>query len=310
MNKQRTIILAIALLFTSSMYGLSSFVELSFGAGWSTLGYGLSNENYPGLSVRQPGSYGFGAHVGYGLQFTKHVGLGIGVNLTRYGSNARISGEMVWQGVKDTDGELYDHHTVVTNWSDNQEIYMLEIPLSLYLRFSVLQDVHIYGQIGAKACIPLMNSGHYSGSLSHEGFYEPWMMTISDIPHHGFYSSSMDGGYGLQTKITVAAILKMGIEAPVDQLRNVWLYGAIYGTFHFMPAITPATDAAELGWRNDTQDETMQQAHYFMSDYSPILQTNLITGRMNPIAVGAEIGVRFRIPHDKRNHGPCRCLKE
>lgn len=310
MNKLRTILLSLVVLCATSVYGLSSFIEISGGGGWSSLGYGLTNQTQPGLNVRQNGSYGFGAHVGYGLQFNKYIGLGIGVDFSRYGATGKISGQAEWQGVQDTDGELYDHITTVHRWTDKQELYMLEIPLSLYLRFPVATDVRIYGQIGAKVCLPMMNHAQYSGSLSHQGFYEPWMMTLSNVPNHGFYNSEMTGQYVLQTRFTVAAFVKIGIEAPVDELRHVWLFGAIYGTMHFMPVIETADPPSAIGWRNDAQGDEMRKAHYFMSDYAPIYNTALLSGSPKPIAVGAEIGVRFRIPHPKRYRSHCMCEEE
>lgn len=310
MKLLRTILLSIAVLTTSSMYGLSSFIELSVGGGWSSLGYKLNNETQPGLMLKQNGSYGLEAHFGYGLQFTKNIGVGIGADLSRYGATAKINGQARWSGVRDTDGELYDHITSVQRWTDKQEIYMLEIPLSLYLRFPIATDVRIYGQIGAKACIPLMNKAHYEGTVSHQGFYEPWMLTVSDVPNHGFYTADMKSDYTISTKLTVAAFAKIGIEAPVDELRHVWLFGAIYGTMHFMPAIEVSATPAPIGWRNDIQGEANRQAHYFMSDYTPVYNTALMSGKPNPVAVGAEIGIRFRIPHPKRYRSHCMCEEE
>ena len=124
MKPIRFTIIGLLLFAATSMYGLSSFFEVSVGGGWSSLGYGLTNATQPGLTMSQGGSYGLGAHVGYGLQFNKYVGLGVGVDLSRYGANAKMNGVAEWQGVRDTDGELYNHLTTVHKWSDQQELYM------------------------------------------------------------------------------------------------------------------------------------------------------------------------------------------
>ena len=310
MRKRIFIVVVIALCSSVSGYALSSFFELSAGGGWSSLGYGLTTATQPGLHAVQKGSYGFNAHIGYGLQFTRHIGVGIGVDLARYGANARLDGQALWQEVVDTEGEAYNHITAVSGWSDRQELYMIEIPLALYLRFPVATDVRLYGAVGVKACIPLMKKASYSGMIRHEGFYEPWMLTIRDVPNHGFYTATMDGRYDLQTaKYTIGAFIKFGVEAPVDELRHVWLFGAVTASMQFMDAIK-VSPASPIGWQNDTPAEEMRQAHYFMSDYSSILYTSLLSGRIWPIAVGAEIGVRFRIPHAKRYHSHCRCEEE
>lgn len=310
MRKRLSILLILALCSSIPVFALSSFFELSAGGGWSSLGYGLDNSSQPVLNASQKGSYGFNAHVGYGLQFTRHIGVGLGVDFARYGAHAQLGGQAQWKEVMDTDGEEYNHITVVHQWTDQQELYMLEIPLALYLRFPVATDVRMYGAVGVKACIPLMKKASFSGTIAHQGFYEPWMMTITDIPNHGFYTASMEGKYDLQTaKYTIGAFLKFGVEAPVDELRRVWIFGAISASMQFMEAIRKAP-ATPIGWRNDTPDENMRQAHYFMSDYSAIIHSSLLTGHIWPIAVGAEIGIRFRIPHPKRYHSHCRCEEE
>jgi hypothetical protein len=310
MKTTKGILLALALASATYMHAISSFVELSVGGGWSSLGYGMNNESQPGLTARQNGSYALNAHFTYGLQFTRNIGLGIGVDFSRYGSNATLNGQAVWEGVMDTDGELYNHLTDVNGWSDAQELYMVEIPLALYLRFPVAQDVRMYGQIGVKAGLPIMSSAHYSGAVAHKAHYEPWMMTTgSDIAGHGFYRAEMDAKYDLKTQFSVAGILKIGVEAPVDNLRHVWLFGAVYGTLYFRPAVVPCEQRAPIGWHNDSDDAAMQEAHYFMSDYSPIIYTEMTKGDVKPLAIGVEFGVRFRIPHVKR-YRRCNCDTE
>ena len=298
-----------ALLITASTaYALTSYFEISAGGGWSTLGYGLNNAPQPGLDIRQNGSYGLNAHLGYGLQFSRYIGIGLGVDISRYGSAASLSGDAMWQGVVDTEGELYDHVTTVQQWADRQNLLMLEIPLSLFLRFPVSDNIRLYSQLGIKASLPLKCSGEYSGSLSHHGAYEPWMVDLTNVTGHGFYNSTMSAPYDLQAQFALNAFLKLGIEGPLDEYRIVWLYGALYGSFYCTPVINTPTGGSTIGWRNDTDDPAMQQAHYFMNDYAPIFTTNLASGAMRPIAVGAEIGLRFRIPHSQ--HYGCKCDRD
>lgn len=40
------------------------------------------------------------------------------------------------------------------------------------------------------------------------------MMTLSNIPNHGFYTASMEGKYELKTKMTVAAFVKIEWKRP------------------------------------------------------------------------------------------------
>ena len=181
--------------------------------------------------------------------------------------------------------------------------------MALYLRFPIATDVRIFGEIGAKIGLPMTGKGKYSGNLKHSGFYEPWMLTLNDVSSHGFYSSSMKGDYSFPTnKLAVAGFVKIGVEAPVDELRHVWIFGAIYGTMYFMPVFASEHNVP-LGWRNDTYNADQLKAHAFMNEYNPIIYTNSTRGNANPLSIGAEIGIRFRLPHIKRYSG-CMCEEE
>lgn len=288
---------------------LSSMFELSVGGGWSSLGYKVNNNGQPLLTVKQAGSYGLTAHLGYGLMFNQYIGLGIGADFSRYGATTKISGTAQWKGVTDTDGELYDHLTDINNWKDVQEVYMVEIPLSVYFR-APLQDGRSWfsAVIGAKVGIPVLSNAKYSGELRHTAFYEPWQLTLlDDVRGHGFYSSEMSSSYSISPLTSYAAFAKIGLETALDKKKKVYLYGHIYANYYFTNTLKFQDPQKDLGFINDSQDQALQAAHYFMQDYTSILDTKMTNGKAMPISIGIEIGVRFRIPHPK--HYPCHCIK-
>ena len=85
-------------------------------------------------------------------------------------------------------------------------------------------------------------------------------------------------------------------------------FGAICGTMHFTPAVN--TDhTTPLGWRNDTYNAEQLAAHAFMNDYNPIYVTDITRGNVNPLALGVEIGFRFRFTHYSQ-HKRCMCEEE
>ena len=284
---------------------ITSFVDIAVGGGWSSLGYSMKTETQPQLQASQGGSYGFHGHVGYGILFTPNIGLAVGVDFARYGAAAKMSGTAVWRGVSDTEGEIYDHHTTVTGWTDKQEMYLIEIPVALHLRYGFSKRLFLFGQVGAKIGLPLISSGHYEGSLRHQGFYEPWMMNLDDVRRHGFYSSAMKNDYGLQTKLTVGAFLKIGIERALDRKKKLWFFADLYATMHFLSAVEER-ELTDIGWLNDTADPEMLLAHGFMNAYNPVYYTNISSGGVKPLAIGAEIGIRLLIPHISNR---CHCMR-
>ncbi|MCQ2342012.1 MAG: hypothetical protein MJZ75_00765 [Paludibacteraceae bacterium] len=301
-------ILILLLGWTAAMASarLTSIVELSVGGGWSSLGYKLDVADQSLLTAKQPGSYSATAHLGYGLMFNDHIGLGIGADFSHYGAESKLSGTAQWLEVADTEGEIYNHHTDINKWKDQQHIFMVEIPLTLYLQAPLSSgDVRFSGEIGAKVCLPVISNAKYAGELTHTAGYEPWQLVLQDVIGHGFYSSEMNGNYDLSTKMTVAAFAKIGLESPIDDKQKVWFFGHIYGTYHFMDALSLTDNPNTLGFHNDSEDATMRDAHYFMSDYNGITNTTLMSGKVKPFSIGIEIGLRFKFPHSTKF--PCHC---
>jgi len=287
---------------------LSSMLEFSAGGGWSSLGYKVGSGNQELLNVQQTGSYGFTAHIGYGLMFNKYVGLGIGADFSRYGSTAKLGGATQWKGVLDTDGERYDHTTEISNWKDAQALYMLEVPLSVYLRAPLPNEKSWFSAVvGAKVGIPMMSSGKYSGDLMHTAGYEPWQLVLQDVRGHGFYSSSMSNNYSLSPRISCAAFAKVGFETALDKKQKLFFFGHIYATYYFLNTLNFSDQAKDLGFINDSEDNAMRQAHYFMDEYTSILDTKHVNQKSMPIGVGIELGLRVRFPHKHKN---CHCNRD
>lgn len=283
---------------------LSSMLELSIGGGWSSLGYKVSNDGL--VKGQQQGSYGFDAHIGYGLMFNRYIGLGIGADFAHYGSTVKLGGTAMWQGVTDTDGERYDHSTEINKWKDVQDIFMVEIPLSVYFRVPMAGGNSWFSAVvGAKVGIPVISGAKYSGELTHTAGYEPWQLILQDVRGHGFYSSEMSDKYSISQKTSYAAFAKIGLETALDKKQRICLYGHIYATYYFANTLKFSGLSKELGFINDSKDPSMQEAHYFMQDYTSILDTKLVKQKSCPIGIGVEIGVRFRFPHPKKY--PCHC---
>lgn len=285
---------------------LTSMIEVSVGGGWSSLGYQLNTEAQPFLTAKQNGSYGLTAHIGYGLMFNSYIGVGIGADVARYGSDIKLADQAQWLGVTDTDGELYDHFTTIRSWKDQQQLYMVEIPLALYFRAPATGNkVYFSGEVGAKVGIPVFSQAKFSGELSHQAGYEPWQLNLQQVGGHGFYDSEMSGEYDLQTKTSFAVFAKVGFETPLDEKEKVWFYGHLCGTYYVAPALSLTETPTPLGFHNDTNDPFMQDTHSFMADYAGILSTDMLKGKTTPISIGVELGIRFKILHKQTFR--CHC---
>lgn len=280
---------------------LFSAFEIGIGAGYGTLG-AKSGEAMPGTQVNTPGSWSMSAHAGYSFFFCDYVGIGVGADVTRHGQRIGIDGEQVWRGVIDTDGERYDHHMILNGWSEAQETWYIEIPVSLKANIPAGR-VYIMLEAGGKYGLPISTKYSGSGTTTHYGYYEPWDLTLRDMPDHGYYTEE---GFrptgeieGLKNRWSVFG--KVGVGIPLNDWLD--LTAQLYGQYA-LTAIGTAGGEENLGFRNDRPGQA--EAHYFMSDYTSALHTQMVKGDMKPWNIGVEIGLRFVIPHRQKECWPCK----
>lgn len=271
----------------------SSFFELSVDGGWSSIGYSL-NSPQPTLTASQRGSYLYGAHLAYGLKLNRHFGLSLGADVHRYGGTAALDGALIWNKVKDTDGELYNHITKVYSLQDKQEAIFIEVPLALNFYVPLQEDLNLHFQLGARYAMPIASSASYKGDLEHIGDYSPWNLTLQqNVPGHGFYREpAFSGSYKMQVKSEVFAFAKVGLDKAFSQ----HVEGFVNATFNYgVLGAVRTGGTTDLGFRNDRPDQHTN--HHFMSDYHGLLQTNVASSSARPLSVGVELGIRFLIPH-------------
>lgn len=250
----------------------------------------------PQLSVKESGSYAYGVHVGYAVQFHRNVGLGVGLDFSRYGSATSIQGDKMWMGVYDTEGEKYNHLLRIYSLTDQMQQYYLNIPLSL--RFTIPMGRTAFElQLGAKAGLPISSSATYQGDVEHIGDYSPWGMIVSNVPNHGFYrTQDVVGRYAMPKGLQVFAFAKLGLLIPLPRHLQLTAHvGVDYGVLS-----SPVySENSELGC------STGDVAHTFMPGYKGIFATHLADGTTHPLSLTAELGLRIVIEHVSRYD--CRC---
>lgn len=277
-----------------------SALEISVGGGWSTLGYKVQ-PHQADVKGTNKGSWGAQAHVGYALFFTPNVGLGVGANFSHYGANASLSGIAQWNDVRDTEGERYNHLTIIHSLNDKQDIYLMEIPITLYLSFPISYRLHFNLEAGAKYGIPILKNASFHADVEHQGNYGIWGLNIYDVPNHGFYRErDFNNTYSIAVKDQLSVFLKLGLAYDIN--RKMQFFANIYGDYGFKNTVT--TGNTELGFKNDRAG--MASAHSFMPDYNGIIATNNISSKSHPLQIGLEVGLRFIFPH-KRVYS-CRCM--
>lgn len=272
-----------------------SVLELTLDAGYSATQYKLSEG-------RLMGGVGYGADLGYAWFFHHNVGLGLGCGFRHYAGGAQINGTLVYPDVIDTDRESYTHYTSYANWQEKQDLYYIEFPLSLQF-YVPLDAVHLWMALGANYSLSIAGRTSAQGDISHKGYYDKWHLWVSE-PDFGFYSTSdFRPTTALKPQSTVAVFARFDIGIPINY--NLDFIMGINAHYTVLSAYD-LTGTTPLGFRNDK--EGWQDAHYFMSNYSSLLTTPVVSGKAFPWSVDFEIGFRYRFSYQKTY--PCHCIRD
>ena len=291
--------LSVLLLFPLWMQA-QSVVELTVDGGFSTFLYQTAD------AKRLP-AFGYGAHIGYAYFFHPNVGIGTGVGFRQTAGGVHYEGEQVWQGVMDTDHEPYDHHLAIRHWHERYTAYYVEFPLALYFRVP-LRHVQLRLEIGAKYGLGIHGNAKASGSLTHTGYYEKWHLWL-DVDEYGFYQEDdYKPAQTLPVRNMISAFVRAGVAVPLS--RVCCLLAGVHAQYGFNTAFETGGESP-LGFRDDRPEGAY--SHPFMTSYTSLLNTSLVSGKASPLNVGIELGVRFELSPNRytyrhRRKYPCRCL--
>ena len=280
-------------------------LEVTVGGGYSSLGY--KPNSFETLDASSSGSYNLQAHIGYNFFFIEYMGVGIGADIARYGHTTTLKGELVYAGVTDTDGERYDHHVSLHDWDESQDLWALEVPLSLVFSIPIQDRVYITAQVGGKCGVPVASNYKGSGTITHYGYYEPWDLTLSDMANHGFYTNKDFAPKGKwDSQIYWSVFAKAGVAIPL--IEHLDLLVQVYFNYALTKASQEGEEYGVVGFRNDRADGAA--IHTFMPEYTDLRNTPVITSTYKPWSVGAEVGIRYTIPMRQHSKYPCRCVND
>jgi len=222
------------------------------------------------------------ANIGFSYFFLPWMGIGTGAYASNYGSVATLNGEYVWNGVTDSEGETYNHHIKMNDWTERQITYMVEIPLAFQFQHNFNGRTGIYGAIGAKVGIPVYSDYRVTeGSMTHTGYYPQWDLTLHDT--HDFYTEQNQGQNGTfaNPQYSYKAFLEFGALFQVGKRTD--LFVGIYANYGFNN-IEPVAEADKvvLGFQNAD--------HQFMTAYNGLIGTQNVSG-FNALSGGVKLGL-------------------
>jgi len=261
---------------------------------------------------------GYGGALGYQYFFNRHWGIGTGVGIAYYNTKANRynnsfnNNRDLYEFKGRTDDDLFDRPTkydlqlTLTNWSEKQYAYFLEVPLMVcyQTKWGEKQAVGMYAGLGVKAQFPIIY-GKYEvagGELSAQGYYHyespkgaPNLVISETYENHG-YGKAEAPRYkdDLDLKISFAGTLEAGFLVTLTRRVDLTLGGYLDVGFNnikdgnktdtkHLIAPDPEKDA---DFHKSAVGETMQ--------YNGIINSH-VTDDVKLLGVGGKVGLRIKL---------------
>ena len=263
-----------------------SSLQFYLGGAYSSMGYRLQDG-------KNLGHIGGELSASYAYFFTPEWGLGVGVDLSTYGSRGKLNTMLQWDGQIDTDGESYNHRAVTHDWKEDQRTYMLSIPLTAQYQHRFNDKIGIFAALGGFVGLPVSSNYRLvSGALEHHGYYPQWNLELYDLSNHDFYTEYIGESFSKEShklslkQIAAGVKLDLGVIVPLND--KIDLFAGVYGS---VVCNDLQSERHELGWQQTGFTDYRQ--HAFMPTYEGIVNSTY-TDAVRPWNVGIKVGIHFR----------------
>ena len=176
------------------------------------------------------------------------------------------------------------------DWYEQQEAYLLEIPLGFTLHHYGRNNPRagVYAALGAKLQIPLFaDYRHHSGSVTHSGYYPYWDLTLQDLPDRFITEQTYvpQQGSFLQHLNRWNAAVYMELGTTIRCGAHTELIITAYGQYTVTDLLsTPVSRLTPLGFANSRNGYT------FMPEYHGLIGTKAVTA-LHPWTAGIKLGL-------------------
>ncbi len=261
------------------------YLQGYLGAGYGGLDYRLTD----GKNIGSVSGLG---QIGYAYFFTPEWGIGAGVDFANYASTGVSNRLLTWQGVTDSDGELYTHRAQLNDWKERQKLLAVGIPITAQYQHWWKTDgkkgddkIGIFADLGVRVAFPFASTyAVKSGWVNHTGWYEPWQLELDHM--HDFYEQQSNKQSGkFSTNLTVAALCDVGVLLPLKKHLDLML--GLY--FSYSLNACHKASSEPLGFRDENSPEYYSD---FMKQYQGLPNSTEIEA-MRPYAVGVKVGLHW-----------------
>ena len=195
-------------------------VNAFFGVGTSSFGYDLTSGRSSTLSG---GNFG----VGYTYFLSEYFGVGTGLELASYNSKLKKASfnNAIFGLTDESDGEMYDFHSEITNYNEKQSARLLQIPL--LLKYQGEGKHRFYAAAGGRVGIPIDNTYKSTANINNKGYFrgaenEAKTQRFMGFGQYDNYSSKGE----LSLKTVCIASLETGVKWMLS--NKISLYTGVY----------------------------------------------------------------------------------
>ncbi len=272
--------------------GVGRYEYRQIGASWT------NNDRHVTNKIQFPS---WNAAFGLSYYFVPWMGLGTGVQFSAYTNKAAVTEP--WSTPRDPMlvdpfGDSYVLTSTPQNLSEDQTLYMLEIPIALKFRYRP-GVVGLTATAGMKIGLPMANNYRLrdNGAMHNSVYYPFYDLTIEDVPTV-VETLPIDGQSGkyearLWKSINYAAYAELGMLIRVHQ--RVELAIAAYANYYINDVMeTHSTTPLAFADGRKTGEYDLP----YTTSYNGVLRTNEVE-TLHPWSVGLKIGVQINANRTK-----------
>jgi len=299
------------------------YLQAHIGAAIGNVGYGGLKKDYVGTQGNQQAALSGAVQLQYAYFFHRNVGIGIGAWLSNYTSYGNLSGEQVFNGLKqvngryvpdtgsgiiDSEGEYYNHHATIRRWRERQTLHTVGVPVSLQFQaWGKTGKTGLFVALGAAPVYSVHTTYRVlEGEIEHWGAYlhmaddanihdvqefgtiDYVAGTITQLGKSSPYSSAgvhTDGKLNVK-QFSATAIADIGLLIRLS--KQVDLLLGVYAHYTFLDMQN--AQLKDLGWQDNVRFPNLK-----MEQYDGMLATNCLAdnGALRPWQAGVKIGVHW-----------------
>lgn len=217
------IIIGLIATITSQAQIREACFNVNIGGGLNGLKYTLQDGD---VKSAPGGSF----NIGYSYFFNSGWGIGAGLGLQSAQSKGTLNFTS-YTNAYDSDGDNFELRTRYNNWAEKQKALFVDIPIGLQYQHWFDAKSGLLAMAGAKISLPVSSSYEVvSGSIITTGYYEQWNVELSDMPQHGFTTTSARPSGDLTINPSYSVFVDLGWLYKVSEKLDLYAGGYInYG---------------------------------------------------------------------------------